>query len=73
VGHNPSIGHLAHVLDEEATPDGGGEADAGFPPGTAAVFEVGVPFAEVGPGRARLIDVRRPGDPRPGERPLTRG
>ena len=57
VGHNPSLGSLARVLD----PDGPGDLRAGFPPGAAAVFELGVPFGGVGEGTATLAGVRLPG------------
>jgi phosphohistidine phosphatase len=61
VGHNPSIGELAFVLD-----DGVGNASArrtlhaGFPTGAVAVFGVDVPFAELGPGIATLEDFAVP-------------
>ncbi|TFV88956.1 histidine phosphatase family protein [Blastococcus sp. CT_GayMR20] len=62
VGHNPSIGLLASVLD-----GGGGsqaalrDLEAGFPTGTVAVFTLAVPFSEVAPGIATLVDVATPG------------
>ena len=58
VGHNPSIGELAHVLD-----DGDGTAaarqtlESGFPTGTVAVFDLTTPFDELEPGTATLRDV----------------
>jgi phosphohistidine phosphatase len=55
VGHNPSLGELAHVLDGQAGPG------AGFPPGAVAVFELGVPFDELEPGVATFVDARTPG------------
>lgn len=57
VGHNPSLGSLARVLD----PDEPDDLRAGFAPGTAAVFALGVPFEGVGEGTATLAGVRLPG------------
>jgi phosphohistidine phosphatase len=62
VGHNPSIGELAAVLD-----DGQGNASArrdlaaGFPTGGVAVFSVAAPFAALEPGGATLSDFTKPG------------
>lgn len=48
LGHNPTVGVLGQLLD-----DGSGDGDAetllasGMPPGTAAVFDVPVPWVEV--------------------------
>ena len=50
VGHNPTIGYLAQMLD-----DGDGDPDAfaalveGYPPGSLSVFGVDVPWAELTP------------------------
>jgi phosphohistidine phosphatase len=55
VGHNPTTAYLAHLLD-----DGNGEPGAvarlleGFPAGALAVFEVQVPWAELGEETGRL-------------------
>ncbi|MFD2080985.1 phosphohistidine phosphatase [Actinopolymorpha cephalotaxi] len=59
VGHNPSIGSLAAVLD-----DGSSGADrhglaGGYPTGTLAVFDVAGPWKTVGPGSGRLRAVVR--------------
>jgi phosphohistidine phosphatase len=54
LGHNPTIGLLAQLLDDG---DGGAPAAtdlAGFPTCTAAVFEVTCSWAEVAPMCARL-------------------
>jgi phosphohistidine phosphatase len=57
VGHNPTASYLAHVLD-----DGEGEPDAilgllqGFPTAALTVLEVPVPWRELGPESARVID-----------------
>lgn len=55
VGHNPSIGVLASLLD-----DGAGDAPArrdlreGFPTGGVAVFTLGTPFDAIAAGTAAL-------------------
>jgi phosphohistidine phosphatase len=55
VGHNPSIGFLASVLDDgEGSPSARRNLRAGFPPGGVAVFTLGTPFDAVAPGTARL-------------------
>ena len=62
VGHNPSIGELAAVLD-----DGRGDESArravhgGFPTGGVAVLALDTPFAELEPGGARLEAFAVPG------------
>jgi phosphohistidine phosphatase len=59
VGHQPSIGYLAHQLD-----DGEGDPMAlhsmlhGFPTGSLAVFDVETAWPELGPERGRLVDFR---------------
>jgi phosphohistidine phosphatase len=61
VGHNPSIGGLAHDLD-----DGAGDAAArhalhdGFPTGTVAVFDLTTSFGELEPGDGTLTDFAVP-------------
>ena len=63
VGHNPSIGELATLLD-----DGAGDSaarstlDSGFRTGGVAVFELDEPFAAIAPGEARLTMFAVPGD-----------
>ena len=57
VGHNPSVGHLAAVLD----PDRPDVLRTGFPPGSTAVFRLGLPSGRSGPGVASLTDLRLPG------------
>jgi phosphohistidine phosphatase len=62
VGHNPSIGLLASVLDGgEGNPAALRDLEAGFPTGTVAVFTLAVPFPDVAPGTATLVDVATPG------------
>ena len=56
VGHNPSLGLLAGALD----PHRADLLRTGFPPGTAAVFDLAVPFAAVQPGVALLAGLRLP-------------
>ena len=59
VGHQPTIGYLAHLLD-----DGEGDPAAlhsmlhGFPTASMAIFEVDVPWEELGPETGRLVDFR---------------
>jgi phosphohistidine phosphatase len=59
VGHQPSIGYLAHLLD-----DGDGDHAAlhsmlhGFPTASMAFFEVEVAWEELGPETGRLFDFR---------------
>jgi phosphohistidine phosphatase len=59
VGHQPSIGYLAHLLD-----DGDGDHEAlhsmlhGFPTASMAFFEVAVAWEELGPETGRLFDFR---------------
>lgn len=63
VGHNPSVGELARVLDDgRGSPPARRDATAGFPAGAVAVFSLAVPLAAVRPGAATLVDVRVPGD-----------
>ena len=63
VGHNPSVGELAGVLD-----DGQGEAavrrdvHAGFPAGAVVVFVLAMPFAAIAPCAATLRDFAVPRD-----------
>lgn len=55
IGHNPTVGMLAQLLD-----DGDGPAEAvdslvmGYPTSAVTVFDVSVPWARVGPGSATL-------------------
>jgi phosphohistidine phosphatase len=59
VGHQPTIGYLAHLLD-----DGDGDHDAlhsmlhGFPTASMALFELEVAWEELGPEAGRLVDFR---------------
>src|ERR687889_24611 len=63
VGHNPSIGELASVLDDgRSDPVARRGVESGFPAGSVAGFEDAVSFAAVGPGTATLRDFRRPSD-----------
>ena len=62
VGHNPSIGELASVLDDgQGSPEAREAADAGFPTGGVAVFVLPAPFAEIEPGAATLSAFTVPG------------
>ena len=63
VGHNPSVGELAGVLDDgRGDPVARRKVEAGFPAGGVAVFDLAVPLTAVGPGAATLSDFRVPGD-----------
>ncbi len=59
VGHQPTVGHIAHLLD-----DGEGDHEAlhsmlhGFPTASMAVFDVEVPWDELGDETGRLVDFR---------------
>ena len=59
VGHQPTVGHIAHMLD-----DGEGDHEAlhsmlhGFPTASMAVFDVEVPWDELGDETGRLVDFR---------------
>jgi phosphohistidine phosphatase len=59
LGHNPAMAYLAQILT-----DGDGDPTielammAGFPPGTAAVFEIAGEWPELGPGSGRLVEFR---------------
>jgi phosphohistidine phosphatase len=62
VGHNPSIGVLASVLDDgEGSPSARKNLRAGFRTGGVAVFAVATPFDAVAPGTAALTDFAVPG------------
>jgi phosphohistidine phosphatase len=61
VGHNPSIGELAMVLDDgQGSPTAQGSLHAGFPTGAVALFTVAAPFADIVPGAATLSDFAVP-------------
>ena len=63
VGHNPSLGELAAVLDDgQGDPAARERLDAGLPTGAVVVFTLGTPFAAIAPGAATLTDVAVPGD-----------
>ena len=59
VGHQPTIGYLAHLLD-----DGDGDHEAlhamlhGFPTASMALFHVKGAWEELGPEAGRLVDFR---------------
>jgi phosphohistidine phosphatase len=63
VGHNPSIGELAGVLDDgRGNPSARGRLVAGYPAGGVAVFTLSASFAAIAPGTATLDDVLLPAD-----------
>ncbi len=61
VGHNPTIGSIAQLLDDgEGDDDAGTElAASGFPPGAVAVFEHDGDWAGLAWGTARLVAYHR--------------
>ncbi len=56
IGHNPTVGMLAQLLD-----DGDGPAEAvdrlvlGYPTSAVTVFDLGLPWTRIGPGTATLV------------------
>ena len=63
VGHNPSIGELAGVLDDGCSdPVARRGLESGFPAGGVAMFDLAVSFAAIEPGAATLRDFRVPSD-----------
>ena len=57
VGHNPSAAYLCHYLDDgDGDPAAVSELLKGFPPCAVAVLEVRVPWADLGPETARIVD-----------------
>jgi phosphohistidine phosphatase len=65
VGHNPSIGELAHALDDgQGDPAAQQQLDRGFPTGAVAVFVVGASFDGVELGAGRLTAFAVPGSAR---------
>ena len=56
VGHQPSIGYVAHLLDDgEGDPEALRQMLHGYPPGSFAVLEVTGPWADLAPERGRLV------------------
>ena len=59
VGHQPTVGYLAHLLD-----DGAGDHEAlhlmlqGFPTSSMAMFDVEVAWESLGPDTGRLVHFR---------------
>jgi phosphohistidine phosphatase len=59
VGHQPTIGYLAHLLDDgEGAPEALHSMLHGFPAASMAIFAVEVPWEELGPETGRLVDFR---------------
>jgi phosphohistidine phosphatase len=62
VGHNPSIGSLASILDGgQGSAAARRDIETGFPTGGVAVFTVATPFDAVAAGGATLTDFAVPG------------
>lgn len=56
LGHNPTMGFLAQLLDDgEGVPAEVTAMAAGFPTGAAAVFDYEGPWADLDTGTARLV------------------
>ena len=61
VGHNPTAGFLVHFLDDgEGDPAALSDLLHGFPPGALALLDVGVPWADLGPETARVVNFHQP-------------
>lgn len=59
IGHQPSIGYLAHMLDDgEADPAALHAMLHGFPTASVAVFDVEVPWRDLGPETGNLVAFR---------------
>jgi phosphohistidine phosphatase len=62
VGHNPAVGEVTGALDDgRGSPAARRGAEAGFPAGGVAVFDLPGAFADVAPGTATLADFTVPG------------
>ena len=56
VGHNPTMAHLVHLLDDGgADPVAFAEVSAGFPTSAVAVLEVGGAWADLEMAAARIV------------------
>jgi phosphohistidine phosphatase len=56
VGHNPTVFSLVHLLDDgNADPDAFRAMSVGYPPCAMTVFELDVPWAELGEGTGRVV------------------
>ncbi|SNS28430.1 phosphohistidine phosphatase [Geodermatophilus pulveris] len=62
VGHSPSVGELAGILDDgRGDPGLRRQVQTGFRTGQVAVFGLGAPFPALDPATATLLDVALPG------------
>ena len=62
VGHNPAVARLAGDLDDGAGRKPAQAAlPAGFAPATVAIFDIGTPFTELGPGGTSPAQIAVPG------------
>jgi phosphohistidine phosphatase len=56
VGHNPTMGHLAQLLDDgEGDPEASNAMVSGFPTSAVAIFEYDGPWADLDATSARLV------------------
>jgi phosphohistidine phosphatase len=55
VGHNPTMAQVAHAVDDETGDDRARQVlEEGFPTSALAVFDVAVPWSDIGPDTGRL-------------------
>jgi phosphohistidine phosphatase len=61
VGHNPTIAHVVHLLDDSAgDPEAVNAVLRGYPAGAMTVLEVEVPWQDLGAETGRVIDFHSP-------------
>lgn len=61
IGHNPTSAYVCHLLDDgEGAPEAISGMLRGFPTSALVVFEVTVPWSELGPETGRVVDFYAP-------------
>jgi phosphohistidine phosphatase len=61
IGHNPTSAYLCHLLDDgEGAPEAISGMLRGFPTSALVVFEITVPWEELGPETGRVVDFFAP-------------
>ncbi len=59
IGHNPTVAHLAQLLDDgEGDDEASGEMALGYPTSAAAVFELDTDWSHLDTGTAKLVAFR---------------